>query len=401
MKRWWSLTFVFVGLLFFVLTGCSSNNSSSSQQTTSNNQSAPSEQNSSDASSSDGEGEIVVGILLPMTGANAPDGQDMYNGAVFAVEEINENGGVLGKKIKLVVEDDACDPQMATSAANKLVANQVTAVVGGYCSGATLPATGVFNKAGMPLIIPAANSSRLSEQGFNNIFMINGMVPDQAKKAVDYFMNENAQNIAVIHDNTAYARDLADFAKQFVEEAGGQVIAFEAINPEEKDFGAIMTKMNSLNPDAIYFTGYYSAGGLMVRQFKQKNVSGLFMGGDGSFHETIIEIAGSENAEGILISATPTAEFLPGADTFVEEYRGVYNIPPGPYTALTYNAMLLLADSIERANSTESEEITKALADTEDFEALGMTINFNEDGTLKTNNFGILRVESGKFNLVY
>src|SRR5690606_10869564 len=143
------------------------------------------------------------------------------------------------------------------------------------------------------------NSSQIAEQGYPNIFMVNGMVPDQAKKGVDYFMKNGAKNIALIHDNTAYSRDMADFAKNFVEEAGGTVIAFEAINPEEKDFGALMTKMKSLSPDGIYFTGYYAAGGLMLKQFKQKDVGGLFMAGDGSFHQTIIDTAGKEEAEGL------------------------------------------------------------------------------------------------------
>lgn len=400
MNKKWSLLFIIGLALIFLMAACSS--STSEPATAPTNESAGTEQTQQETASPEPAGEdITVGLLLPITGPNAPDGIDMQNAAEMAVEEINANGGVLGgRMLKVVVEDDACDPQMATAAANKLVANKVTAVVGGYCSGSTLPATGVFHNANLPMIISAANSAQIAEQGFPNIFMVNGMVPDQAKKGIDYFMKNGATNIALIHDNTAYSRDMADFAKQFLEEAGGTVVAFEAINPEEKDFGAIMTKMKSLSPDGIYFTGYYAAGGLMLRQFVQKDVGGLFMAGDGSFHQTIIDTAGAENAEGLLITATPTAEFLPGAESFVEQYEAKFNQPPGPFSALTHNAMNLLADAIERAGSTDSQAIIDALKATKDFEALGMTINFNEDGSLASNTFGVLIVRNGKFTLI-
>ncbi|NGQ97445.1 branched-chain amino acid ABC transporter substrate-binding protein [Brevibacillus sp. SYP-B805] len=344
-------------------------------------------------------GEIVVGAILPMTGNNATDGKDMYNALDMAVKELNEAGGVLGRKLKIEVADDGCDPQMATSAANKLVSLNVTAVVGGYCSGATLPASGVFKNANIPMIVTAANSSKLPAQGYDTLFLINGLVPDQTQKATEYFMAHNAKRIALVHDNSAYAKDMADSAKAQIEKAGGSVIAYEAINPEEKDFSALATKLKGLSPDATYFTGYYAAGGLMIKQFKQKGVPGLFMAGDGSFSEDLIKIAGPENAEGALISATPTAEFIEGAEEFVKEYKQAYNLAPGPFSALTYNGMNLLADALKRANSTDHEAVKKALKETKDFKALGETITFNDQNTLNESNFAILKVENGKFTL--
>ncbi|GEB34605.1 MULTISPECIES: branched-chain amino acid ABC transporter substrate-binding protein [Brevibacillus] len=344
--------------------------------------------------------EILVGVLLPVTGNNATDGKDMQNAIEMAVKKVNDSGGVLGKKLKIEVADDGCDPQMATTAANKLVSQNVVAVVGGYCSGATLPSSGVFKNANIPMIVPAANSAKLPAQGYDTLFLINGLTPDQAQTAADYMAANQAKKVALIHDNSAYAKDLADFAKAAVEKSGGTVIAYEAINPEEKDFSALVTKLKGLQPDATYFTGYYAAGGLLVKQFKQKAVPGLFLVGDGSFSEDVIKIAGADNAEGLLITATPTAEFIEGAEAFTTEYKQTYNnLAPGPFSALSYNAVNLLADALKRANSTERDAIKKALKETKDFQALGQTISFNAQNTLDTSNFAVLKVTGGKFIL--
>ncbi|WP_249365431.1 branched-chain amino acid ABC transporter substrate-binding protein [Cytobacillus citreus] len=344
--------------------------------------------------------EILVGVLLPVTGNNATDGKDMLNAMKMAAEKINNDGGVLGKKLKLEVADDACDPQTATTAANKLVSMKVTAVVGGYCSGSTLPASGVFNNANIPMIVAAANSSELPAQGYESLFLINGLVPDQAKTGTDYFKDKGAKNIVIIHDNSAYAKNLADFAQKSVEENGGKVIGFEAINPEEKDFGSLMTKLKSLNPDGTYFTGYYAAGGLMLKQFKKKGVSGFFMVGDGSYSPDIIDIAGADSADGLLVTATPTANFIPGADEFVKEYKSKYNdLSPGPFSALSYNGMNLLADALKRANSTSSEDLKKALKETKGFQGIGQVIEFNDQNSLNQSNFHVMKVVNGEFTL--
>ncbi|MFJ5713965.1 branched-chain amino acid ABC transporter substrate-binding protein [Neobacillus sp. NPDC093127] len=343
--------------------------------------------------------EILVGVLLPVTGNNATDGKDMLNAMKMAVEKINSDGGVLKKKIKLEVADDGCDPQMATTAANKLVSKKVVAIVGGYCSGSTLPASGVFHNAKIPMIVAAANSSELPKQGYDTLFLINGLVPDQTKTGADYFKDKGAKNIAIIHDNSAYAKDMADFAKKSVEENGGKIIAFEAINPEEKDFGSLMTKLKSLKPDGTYFTGYYAAGGLMLKQFKQKGVSGSFMVGDGSYSPDIIDIAGSEAANDLLVTATPTANFIPGAEEFVNNYKSKYNLSPGPFSALSYNGMNLLVDAIKRADSTDKDKIKKALKETKAFEGIGQVIEFSDQNTLNQSNFHVMKVVGGEFTL--
>lgn len=354
-------------------------------------------------SSSGGGDTIKIGVSVPTTGPSAAEGKDMANGAEMAAKHINEEGGVLGKKIELVMVDDACDPQQAVTGANKLVQDGVHIVVGHYCSAAALPASGVLNKAGMPTIMVAANSPQLPEQGYENLFIINSMVFDQGKRVADYAKDRGMKNLALIHDNSDYARDLADITKELHEKNGGKVIAFEAINPEEKDFGALATKIKSLNPEATYFTGFYNAGGLIMKQFKQKGVSGDFIAGDGNPTEPFVEVAGEKDAEGVILSQAVTINYVdtPEAKAFVEEYKETYGNSPLTFGHRHYDGIRLAADVIERVgDETDKEALIKALSETKDFPAFGETYTFKEDGTRENADFLLIQLKDGVFEIV-
>lgn len=347
-----------------------------------------------------GSGEILIGVQSPTTGSEAKMGQDINNAVKMAADEINEKGGINGKKIKLVYADDACDPQTATAAANKLVSQGVVAVVGGYCSGATLPASGVYHNAGIPMVVTAANSAKIPAQGYKEIFLVNGTTLHQGEAAAEYMLNKlGAKRIAIVHDNSAFAKDLAEITRQVVEQKGGQVVAFEAVNPEEKDFTTLLTKLKNQKPDATYWTAYYAAGGLLIKQFKQLGVPGAIGVGDGANDKTLIDIAGKQAAEGTFVTTSPTPEFIPGAKSFVDTYTSKFKEAPGPYSALSYDGMRLLADAIARANSTDKAAIVKALKETKGFKTFGGDVSFKEDGTLEKSNFIVITVKDGKFTL--
>lgn len=347
------------------------------------------------------DGDIVIGVLTPTTGASAKMGQDMNNAIKMAVEEINSKGGLLGKKIKLVFEDEACDPQTATAAANKLVSQNVAAVVGGYCSGAVLPATGVLNQAGIPWVITAANSAKIPAQGYNNIFLLNSTAPAQAQTAADYIVKKlKGKRIAIINDNSAYSVDLAERTRDLVKKAGAEVVFYEGVNPQEHDFSSTLTKLKKQNPDVTYWTGYYAAGGLLLKQFKQLGVSGAFGVGDGSNDPTIVKIAGAENAEDMFTTTTPTPQFQPTAKNWVQKYNEKYNVEPGPYSAISYDGMRLIADAIKRANSTDKEAVRKAIEETNGFDTFSGPISFKPDGEVSKSNFVVLIVKNGQYQLV-
>src|SRR6478735_4711982 len=169
----------------------------------------------SDSGSDDGP--IKFGMLAPFSGSESAFGDYMKNGAQLAVNEINADGGVLGRDLELLVEDDACDATTAVSGANKLVTDGIVASVGGYCSGATLPTLPIFDEAGIPMVIPAANANSLVEEGLPGVFLINGTGTQQAAAAVQYAEQIGATSVAAIDDATAYS---ADLAASFVEQAG-------------------------------------------------------------------------------------------------------------------------------------------------------------------------------------
>ncbi|KPV60489.1 ABC transporter substrate-binding protein [Paenibacillus sp. A3] len=341
--------------------------------------------------------EIKIGMMFALSGNEAKMGQDMKQAAELAANEINAAGGINGSKIKLIAQDDACDPQTATAAANKLVSEGVTAVVGGYCSGAAIPATGVFHQNGIPTVITAANSQKIADQKFPEIFMINGTGVHQAQMATEYMVTKNqAKKIAIIHDNSAFAKDLGEVTKKQVESAGAKVVIFDAVNPDETDFSSLVSKLKQAQPDATYWTAYYKGGGLFIKQFKQQGVSGIIGVGDGANDKMLIDIAGKAAAEGTFITNSPTAEFLPDAKKFIDDYKGKFSQEPGPYSALQYDGIKLMADAIKRAGSTDKKAITEALAKS-DLKTLTGQVSFTPQGTLTKSNFVVLQVKEGTF----
>lgn len=356
--------------------------------------------NNSSGSSSSG-GTIKIGVITPITGSSAKMGQDMNNAIKMAVDQINKKGGVLGKQISVDYEDGACDPQTSTAAANKLVSENVVAIVGGYCSGAVLPASGVVHQAGIPWVLTAADSQDIPKEGYNDIFLLNGTTVAQAKTAADYMTQTlHAKRIAIINDMSAYSVDLATRTKKDVEQDGGQVIAFDGVNPQSSDFTSELTKLKSLKPDVTYWTGYYAAGGLLLKQFKQLGVPGAFGVGDGSNDPTLVKIAGAQNAQGYFTTTTPTPQFLSSAKNWSAAYQAEFNTAPGPYSAVSYDGMRLLANAISRAKSTNPAAITKALAATVNFQTFAGPISFKSDGTPAKSNYVVLVYQNGNYKVV-
>jgi branched-chain amino acid transport system substrate-binding protein len=369
-----------------LLTGCTTANSGSSS--------------SSSSSSSKSGDSILIGVLSPTTGSSAKMGIDMNNAIQMAADELNAKGGVNGKKIKLDFADGAADPQTAAAAANKLVADGVVAVVGGYASGAVLPASGVFHKAGIPMVVTAANSAKIPAQGYNDIFLLNGTTTAQAQTAADYMTKKlNGKKIAIINDNSAYAKDLALQTQQAVQADGGTVVALDAVNPQETDFTTELTKLKNLKPDATYWTAYYAAGGLFIKQFKQIGVSGAIGVGDGANDPTLIQVAGASNAEGTFVTTSPTPQFEASAATWLQNYKTKFKQDPGPYSALSYDGLRVMANAISEAKSTDKSAVIKELSATNGFDTFGGPVSFKADGELAHTNFIVLTTKNGQFAL--
>lgn len=343
---------------------------------------------------------IVLGMLIPQSGSEAAIGPYMSNAAQMAVDEINAQGGVLGRKLELRTADDACDPQTAAAGANKLVTEGITVSVGGYCSGATLPTLPIFNKAGIPMIIPVANSQELVDQKLKNVFLINGTGAQQAEAATAWMTKDGATQVALMHDNTSYSKDLALRTQQLLDEPGGPETAIlEAVTPKESDYSANINNVLSKKPDYIYWTGYFQEAGLLARQLHQAGYQGKIIVGDGSVSPKLIEIAGAEAADGVYATMTQTPETLQGAESWIASYRQKFGSDPGPYSNQSYDAVRLAAEAITKAGDTDGEKIISALEAIDGFPMFSGPLKFTPEHTLSTGGFQILVVKDGKFVL--
>ncbi|MCW2914564.1 MAG: Extracellular ligand-binding receptor [Actinomycetia bacterium] len=352
------------------------------------------------AGKADQKGPIALGMAVPLSGSSAEIGPYMKNGAQLAIDEINAKGGVLGRKLELKVEDDACDPKTATAAAAKLVAAHVAASVGGYCSGATLPTLPVFDRAKIPMVIPAANSTDLVKQKLKHVFLINGTGDQQTAAAMVWVTKSGAKRVAVMHDNTSYAKDIAVRTAAELDKPGGpDKAAVEAVNPGESDYSANVASVLKGNPDFIYWTGYYQEGGLLIRQLRQAGYKGKIMIADGAVDPKIIKIAGGQAAEGIYATMTQMPDTLQGAEGWTASYKQKFGTDPGPYSPQAYDAVRVVSEALGKAGSTDGDKVTTALEGIDGFKLFSGPLKFTPDHRLSNGGFVILTVKNGAFAL--
>jgi len=341
---------------------------------------------------------IKIGVPVPLSGGNAKMGNDISQAATLAVEEWNAKGGVLGRKIEIMAFDDACDAQQSVTAAHKLVDGGVVAVAGGYCSSVAIPASAVYHDAGVAFVADASSNPKLTDQGFENVFRVIGRDDQQGPYAAGFMINAlKAKKVAIIHDNTLYAKGLADATKAALEgKPGVQVVFFDAVTPGEKDFSAVLTKVKSLSPDVTYYTGYYPEGGLIAKQFKDLGVSGKFMAGDANNDPTFISEAGPAS-EGVFVTSTPLPQDQSSAKSFIDRYKKRWNQDPGPYSALEYDAVNVVINAIKQSGSTDRAAVIKAITATKNYQGATGAINFDKKGDRTSVLYITYIIKGGKF----
>ncbi|UNX55114.1 branched-chain amino acid ABC transporter substrate-binding protein [Georgenia sp. TF02-10] len=343
-----------------------------------------------DAATED-EGPIRLGMLAPFSGSEAAFGPYMENGAQMAIDEINEDGGVLDRDLELVTEDDACDATSATAAANKLITAGIVASVGGYCSGATLPTLPIFADAGVPMVIPAANSNQLVEADENGVFLINGTGDQQAQAALEWAQKQGAQRLALVDDNTDYSADLAAAVAEQAAETDIEIVLEESVTAGESDYSANVNSILSADPDMVYWTGYYQEGGLIAAQLAAAGYAGELLVADGTVDAKFAEIAGAA-AQGVEGTFTQTPDMLEGAEDWIAQYEERYGEGPGPYSTQAYDAVRVVAEGIEAAGGTESEALIEAIQNIDGLELFSGPLKFTEEGTLSAGGFAIVEV---------
>lgn len=343
---------------------------------------------------------VKIAMVVPISGSSAPTGAYMRNGAQLAVDEINQAGGVLkGRKLELMVEDEACDAQQAVASANKAVSSGAVVSVGGYCSGATLPTLPIFQKANVPMIIPAANSQELVAQGLKNVFMINGTGKQQSTAALEFMKKAGHATVALVDDNTSYSKDITTETQAQIEKDGSvKVLLNTSVTAGESDYSAVVRAIMGKKPALVYWTGYYQEGGLIINQLKKAGFTGSIMVADGSVDPSLAKIAG-KGSEGVLATMTQTPETLEGAEKWIADYKAKFKADAGPYSTQSYDAVRLAAKAIDDAGSTKGEDIIKALEAIDGFSMFSGPLKFTPEHTLSSGGFVILVIKDGKFTL--
>lgn len=355
---------------------------------------------SGDTGTAASSGPIKLGMVVPISGSSAPTGAYMKNGGQLAVDEINKAGGVLkGRKLELTVEDEACDAQQAVASANKVVSAGVVVSVGGYCSGATLPTLPIFQKANIPMIIPAANSQELVAQGLANVFLINGTGKQQSATALAFMKKAGYSAVALVDDNTSYSKDITtETASQIAKDGTVKVVLKTSVTAGESDYSAVVRNIMAKKPALVYWTGYYQEGGLIINQLKKAGFTGKIMVADGSVDPSLVKIAGA-GAEGVFATMTQTPDTLQGAEKWIADYKAKFKADPGPYSTQAYDAVRLAAKAIDDAGSTKGADIIKALEGIDGFSMFSGPLKFTPEHTLSSGGFVILVIKDGKFTL--
>ncbi|MDR0432981.1 MAG: branched-chain amino acid ABC transporter substrate-binding protein [Bifidobacteriaceae bacterium] len=335
---------------------------------------------------------IKLGMLGPFSGSESAFGPYMANGANLAIQEINADGGVLGRPLELVTEDDACDATTAVAGANKLTTQGVVASVGGYCSSATVPTVDILTGAGMPMVIPAANSNQLVELGNPKVFLVNGTGTQQAASALAYAEHSGLAKVALLHDNSSYSKDLADSFNAQVGDGDVSSVLTEGVNKEEKDFSATVNNVLGAEPDLVWWTGYYDAGGLLAKQLHDAGYDGQIMVADGSVDAKLAEIAGPDASKGIVGTFTQTPDMLEGHDDWIEDYTEMFGDPPGPYATQAYDAVRIIAQAMTDAGTTDGDAVTTALEAIDGMELFSGPLKFTPEHTLSSGGFVIVEV---------
>ena len=340
--------------------------------------------------------EIVVAAVGPMTGQDAAMGEQLQRGVEAAADAINEAGGVLGQKVRIIVKDDACDPKQGVAVANSLAGAKVAGVIGPICSGVAIPVTRILNEEGIVMISPAATNPMVTDQRFGNIFRVCGR-DDQQGVAIGQYMAKQftGTKIAILHDKTAFGHGLAEETKKSLRAAGIKEIVYDAVNRGEKDFSALISRLREANIEIIFFGGYHPEAGLLVRQIHDRGLKMLLVGGDGLTTNEFWTITGKAG-EGTLMAFAPDPRKNPSAEAAVTRLRGAGFEPEG-YTLQSYAALEVLAQAIARAGKIGGAAIAKTIHAGE-FPTVMGALKFDAKGDVTNPQYAMYRWSEGTYH---
>jgi branched-chain amino acid transport system substrate-binding protein len=325
--------------------------------------------------------QLQIGVAGPLTGSNAAAGDQMKIGATQAVADLNKAGGVLGKQIQLTVADDACDPKQAVSVANQMVEKKVVLVAGHYCSGSSIPASKVYTEEGILEISPASTNPKYTDEGSWNTFRVCGRDDQQGEVAGKYLAaHYKNQKIAILHDNSAYGKGLADETKKTLNGAGVKEASYGAYTPGEKDYSAIVSRLKQDGIAVIYIGGYYTEAALIIRQAKEQGMKATLISGDALVTKEFWNISGPAG-EGTLMTFSPDPQKNAAAAKVVKEFKD-QKIDPEGYVLYTYAVIQIWAEAAKKANSTDPKKVAAILKSGGPWPSVLGNVSFDKKGDI-------------------
>ena len=343
------------------------------------------------------QAQINVAAVGPMTGSNAAFGEQMRKGAEMAVADINKAGGVLGKQLVLSVGDDACDPKQAVSVANQMASKKVVFVAGHYCSGSSIPASKVYADEGILQISPASTNTKYTDEGGWNTFRVCGR-DDKQGEVAGKFLNSKfkGKKIAVLHDNSAYGKGLADETKKTLNAGGTTEALYAAYVPGERDYSSIVSRMKQAGIQVIYIGGYQTETGLIVRQAKEQGLNVTVVGGDALQSNEFWQIAGPAG-EGTMMTFPADPRKNPVAAKVVAEFKAAKYDPEG-YTLYTYAAVQAWVAGVKKAGTTDPKKVAAALRANLKFDTVIGPLSFDKKGDITNGGYVVYVWKNGTYS---
>ncbi len=333
--------------------------------------------------------DLDIAVVGPITGPVAQFGDQVKDGIEVAVTEINSKGGVLGRKIKLVYIDDACEPKQAPAAANRVLNSKIHFVIGHVCSGTSVAASPIYEENGVLMITGGSTAPEVTEgKGYQYIFRTIGRTDQQAPIATKYILEKlKPKKIAILHDKQTYGYGIASAMHDSLTKAGMKIEDYQSINLGEIDYTAVLTHLKSAGIDFVYFGGNHPEMGLLIRQAAEIGLQAQFMGSEGVGNGEINAIAG-DAVDGMLVTLPPDFSADPKNKAVVQAFAAQKRDPTGAMTLTSYAAVQALAAAMEDTKSTNPADVASWLR-THTVDSVIGPISWDSQGDLKNFEFPV------------
>ena len=346
----------------------------------------------------DQTGAIKVGYYGDLSGRTSSFGQSTKNGAQMAADELNQAGGIEGRKFEIIVEDDQGEPNKAATVVTKLInQDKVVALIGEVASSNSLAAAPKAQEAKIPMISPSSTNQAVTQVG-DYISRVCFIDPFQGEVMAKFSSNNlKAKKAAILYDfNSDYSRGLQQVFKRSFTQLGGQVVSEQSYTQGDRDFSGQLTAIRSANPDVIYVPGYYGEVGVIANQTKQLGIKAPLLGGDGWDAPQLWQLGGAALNGDYISNHYSVDDPSPSIQKFVSAYKARYNVLPDALAALGYDAMKVLGDAVKRAGTTESTKLRDAINSTKSFPGVTGAITLDKDRNA-VKPAVVLKLENGKF----